>query len=89
MIFHISNISVSHNRVGTIAERLVDRLTLKDIPVFNVDHFNNRTDGIFIVISTEGVGNKELQESKTEVEDAVVAVKNDFGLEHFSGKWIN
>ena len=89
MVFHINNISVSHNSMWVVVKRLVDTLTGRDIPQFRVDHFGNRQDGIFIVLSEDGIDPGALKKVKTEVEDAVVSVKNEFRLEHFSGHWIS
>ena len=89
MIFHISNISVHPDGIGIIAERLIDNLAGRDIPAFRVDHFNNFRDGIFVVLSEMGATPGFIKDSKVEVEDAIVSVKNEFRLEHFSGRWIS
>ncbi len=88
MIFHISKISVHPSGISTIAERLIDNLTGRDIPAFRVDHFNNFQDGIFVVLSEMGATPGFVKDAKVEVEDAIVSVRNEFRLEHFSGQWI-
>lgn len=88
-MFHITNISVHPAGIGTIAERLIDTLSVRNIPGFRVDHFNNFADGIFIVLSELGATPGFIKDAKVEVEDAVVSVKNEFRLEHFSGHWLS
>ena len=89
MIFHINDISVTHNAMSIIAERLIDNLAGRAVPPFRVDHFGNREDGIFIIVSEEGETPLAMQKAKAEVKDAVVSVKNEFRLERFSGRWIS
>ena len=89
MIFHISNISASHNSVNTIAKRLIDNLSARDIPAFRVDHFNNFQDGIFVILREMGTTPGFIKDSKVEVERAIDSVRNEFQLEYFHGHWIS
>lgn len=89
MVFHICNISIHPAGISTIAERLIDTLSGRNTPAFRVDHFNNFQDGIFVVLSELGATPGFVKDAKVEVEDAVVSVKNEFRLEHFSGHWIS
>ena len=88
-MFHVNRVSVIPDGINILVERLVDTLTGRDIPQFRVDHFNNFEDGLFIIVSDDGEKDlRKLKEYRTEIEDAVVSIRNEFGLEHFSGKWL-
>ncbi len=88
-MFHISKVSVIPDGIGILAERLIDNLTGRDIPPFRVDHFGNFEDGLFVVLSENGwMDINKTNQYRREVEDAIVSVKKEFGLEYFSGKWV-